>query len=316
MRLAARHVGTLAAIALAQAVAASAAHAAPVFPAEARLVLLRASVKNQRGELVTTLGRDAFTVYEDGRAQAITVFRKEDVPVSVGILIDNSRSMRDKRAGAEAAALAFVRASNPQDEVFVVSFADTAQVDVPLTRDPLLLEAGLKRLDSIGGTALRDAVLLGEDYLETHATRDQKVLLVITDGLDNASSATPEQVRQRAERSEIAVYAVGLHDGKDDSKKARAREALDELTERTGGLACFPSDVQQAGEAVLDLARQIRQRYTIGYVPVRQALDGSYRKLRVVAKGRERLVVRTRAGYRATPRREEKLADMERKVTP
>jgi Ca-activated chloride channel family protein len=292
--------GRIAALLLAHAVAAFSAQPTPVFRAETRLVLLRATVKDQRGELVTGLVREAFTVYENGRPQFITVFRRDDVPVSVGILIDNSKSMRGKRAHVEAAALAFVRASNPQDEMFVASFADKAQVDVPLTSDQAVLEAGLKRLDSIGGTALRDAVILGEEYLEAHAARDQKILLLITDGLDNASAAPPERIRQRAERSEIVVYAVGLLDVDDASRADRARDALDELTEPTGGLAYYPAGVEHTKETVLEIARQIRHQYTIGYAPLAQALDGSYRKLKVVAKGPGRLSVRTRAGYRAT----------------
>jgi Ca-activated chloride channel homolog len=286
---------------LAHALALSAvlAQAPPVFRTEARLVLLRATVKNPRGELVTGLDRDAFTVYENGRPQALTVFRRDDVPVSVGILIDNSKSMRSRRPEVEAAALAFVRASNPQDEVFVVNFADKAQVDVPFTSDVKVLEGGLARVDSIGGTALRDAVLLGEEYLEAHATRDQKVLLLITDGNDNASAAPPDRLERRAERSEIVVYAVGLLDAEDASKARGARRALDELTQPTGGLACYPASLEQTREAVLEIARQIRLQYTLGYTPRVQALDGSYRKLRVVAKGAERLLVRTRAGYRA-----------------
>ena len=313
-----RHPGRCAALLVAtQAVAGSAAQPTPVFRAETRLVLLRATVKNQRGELVTGLDRGAFTVYENGRPQAITVFRRDDVPVSVGILIDNSKSMRGKRAHVEAAALAFVRASNPQDEVFVASFADKAQVDVPFTSDGRLLEAGLERLDSIGGTALRDAVVLGEEYIEAHATRDQRVLLVITDGLDNASAAPPERLRQQAERSETVVYAVGLLDAEDASRAARARDALDELTEPTGGLAYYPASVEHTTEAVLDIARQIRSPYTIGYAPIAQALDGSYRKLKVVAKGAGRLVVRTRAGYRATPLTDGRAdAEIERKAMP
>jgi Ca-activated chloride channel homolog len=200
----------------------------------------------------------------------------------------------------------------------VASFADKAQVDVPFTSDETVLEAGLERLDSIGGTALRDAVIVGEEYLEAHATRDQKFLLLITDGLDNASAAPPEDIRQRAERSEIVVYAVGLLDADDASRADRARDALDELTEPTGGLAYYPAGVEHTTEAVLEIARQIRHQYTIGYAPLAQALDGSYRKLKVVAKGTGRLVVRTRAGYRATPRNDDRRApaDAERKAMP
>lgn len=310
--------GRVVTLLLVPAVAISATQPNPIFRAEARLVLLRATVKNQRGELVTGLDREAFTVHENGRPQAITVFRRDDVPVSVGILIDNSKSMRGKRARVEAAALAFVRASNPQDEMFVVSFADRAQVDVPFTSDESVLEAGLRRLDSIGGTALRDAVVLGEEYLEVHARRDQKVLLVITDGIDNASAAPPKRIRHGAERSEIVVYAVGILDTEDTSRTARARDALGDLTEPTGGMAYYPASVERTNEAVLEIARQIRNQYTIGYAPLAQALDGSYRALKVRARGAGRLTVRTRAGYRATPGKNDRrsVSNIERKAKP
>ena len=299
------------------ALAASAAPPTPVFRSEARLVLLRATVKNRQGELVTGLDQAAFTVYENGRPQPITMFRRDDVPVSVGILIDNSKSMRGKRALVEAAALAFVRASHPQDEVFVASFADKARVDVEFTSDEAVLETGLKHVDSIGGTALRDAVVAGAEYLESHARRDQKFLLLITDGIDNASAAPAERIRQQAERSEIVVYAVGLLDADDASRADKARDALDTLTEPTGGLAYYPASVEKTDEAVLEIARQIRHQYTIGYAPLAQALDGSYRKLKVAAKGPGRLVVRTRAGYRATPLKDRRAeSETERKDMP
>src|SRR5947207_259588 len=153
----------------------------PTFRAETRLVVLQATVKSDRGELVTDLTRDAFTVYEDGRPQPITLFRRDDVPLSVGLLIDNSGSMRLKRSKVEAAALAFVRASNPLDEVFVVNFADKVRLDVGFTSDPGILEAGLARVDSIGGTAMRDALYVAQQYLQDHASRDRRVLLVVTE---------------------------------------------------------------------------------------------------------------------------------------
>jgi VWFA-related protein len=285
---------------LAAPLLAAAAAQPPVFPTEAREVLLYATVKDSHGALVTDLDRAAFSVYENGRLQTISAFRRDEVPVSVGILIDNSRSMRDKRPGLEAAARAFVQTSKGQDEVFLLNFADKARVDVPFTSDPGVLEAGLRGLDAIGGTALRDAVVRGEDYLDAHAARKKKVLLVLTDGNDNASHATAEEIHGRAQHSEIVVYAAGILDA-DPPKAARGREALDRLTQPTGGLAYYPASVTEAVVVARDIAHQIRNQYTIGYAPLEQALDGSYRKLKVVAKGRGRLTVRTRAGYRATP---------------
>ena len=270
----------------------------PVFPAETRLVVLQATVKNPRGELVTNLGRDAFTVYEDGKAQPIAVFRAQDIPVSLGILIDNSGSMRALRAKVEQAALTCVRASNPEDEVFVLNFADKAVIDVPLTGDVTAIQSGIRRVDSIGGTALRDAVALGTAYVTEHGRRERKVLLVLSDGKDNASTASAAEVRRKAEQHEIVIYAVGLLREEDPEGSRRAHHELDELTALTGGVAYYASRLEELDSIALSIARQIRSQYTIGYRPGDRSLDGSYRKLRVVAKGPERLSVRTRPGFR------------------
>jgi Ca-activated chloride channel family protein len=276
---------------------------APPFRAETRLVVLHATVKNSRGELLTNLGQDAFTVYENGRRQPIKVFRRDDIPVSLGLLIDNSGSMRSLRSKVEAAALAFARASNPGDEIFVVNFADKPRLDVPFTSDAARLQAGIARVDSIGGTALRDAVDLAERYEVDHAMRDRKALLVVTDGNDNASLVSMDALHQQADQHEIVIYAIGLLHDQDSSTAKRARHELDELTGRTGGIAYYPANVDEIDGVVLDLARQIRNQYTIAYAPLNQALDGSYRTIRLVVAGPEHATVRTRAGYRATPTR-------------
>jgi VWFA-related protein len=277
------------------------AQSSPDFRSETRLVVLHATVRDDRGALVTGLDRGAFTVYENGRPQPITLFRRDDIPVSIGLLIDNSGSMRSLRSRVETAALAFVRASNPDDEVFVVNFADKVHVDVPMTRDIHAVEAGIARVDSIGGTALRDAVRLAEDYLQQHATRDRHVLLVITDGKDNASEATVKQIENASEHSESTVFGIGLF-GDDSSSSKQGRHELEMLTTRTGGTAYSPDSLGQIETVAVELARQIRQQYTIGYTPTNQALDGTYRTIRVNATTNgqsDRLSVRTRAGYRA-----------------
>jgi Ca-activated chloride channel family protein len=270
----------------------------PVFRAGTRLVVLDATVRNSRGELVTTLNRDAFSVYENGKRQAISLFRRDDIPVSLGLLIDNSGSMRTLRSKVEAAALALARASNPQDEMFVLNFNDKAHVDVPFTSDVGVLEAGIGRVDSIGGTAMRDAIDLAQTYLSERGTRDRKVLLVITDGIDNASQVTREQVEKQAEQRDTVIFAVGLFG--DEERNRRGRHELDELTDKSGGLAYYPASIDDVGAVALQIARQIRNQYTIAYAPTNQALDGSYRTIRLTAAGPERLSVRTRAGYVAT----------------
>jgi Ca-activated chloride channel homolog len=272
--------------------------AQPAFRVETRVVVLYATVHNSRGELVTNLDRSAFTVYENGKSQPITIFGRDDLPVSLGLLIDNSGSMRPMRTKVEAAALSFARASNPQDEMFVVNFNDTPRLDVPFTRDVHMLEAGIARVDSIGGTALWDTVDMAESYLN-HGTRQRKALLIVTDGRDNASLTTLDKVLRQAQKDETVIYVVGLMG--DPSSAKQAEDDLDRLTERSGGVAYYLTDISQVEPTVLDVARQIRRQYTIAYSPTNQKLDGSYRNIKVVVAGREQLVVRTRTGYWATP---------------
>ena len=255
--------------------------------------------KNARAS-VTDLSQDAFTVYDSGRQQKIAVFRRDDIPVSLGLLIDNSGSMRTLRAKVEAAALACVRASHPQDEAFVLNFGDKPQLDVPLTSDVNVLETGIARVDSIGGTAMRDAIDLGSQYLAASAQRERKVLLVITDGKDNASVASLERIRKQAQQREITVYAIGLLNEGDQSGAGSARHELDELTESTGGAAYYPASLEGIDAIALAIAREIRNQYTIAFNRTAR-LDGSYRTLRVVVRGEGRFVVRARAGYWATP---------------
>lgn len=271
----------------------------PAFRAETRLVVLHVTVRSARGELVTDLDRTAFSVFENGKRQPITLFRRDDVPVSLGLLIDNSGSMRTLRAKVEAAALALARASNPQDEIFVLNFNDKAHLDVPFTSDVGVLEAGIARVDSIGGTAMRDAIDMAQNYLSEHGTRDRKVLLVVTDGIDNASVVSSERIEKQAEERETVIFAVGLFG--DAQRAARGRHELDRLAERTGGVAYYPATTELIGSIALEIARQIRSQYTIAYAPSNHALDGTYRTVRVTVSGPERVSVRTRPGYRASP---------------
>lgn len=270
------------------------------FHTETNLVVLHATVKNPRGELVTDLSQEAFRVYDNGTRQKIEMFRREDIPVSIGLLIDNSGSMRTLRAKVEAAALACVRASHPEDEAFVLNFGDKPQLDVPLTSDVNVLESGIARVDSIGGTAMRDAIDVGSKYLVASANRDRKVLLVITDGKDNASIASLEHIRKQAQQREITIYAIGLLNEQNPADAGSARSDLDELTAATGGAAYFPPNLESIDAVALSIAREIRNQYTIAFNRT-DRLDGSYRKLRVEVRGVGSFIVRTRAGYWATP---------------
>jgi Ca-activated chloride channel family protein len=293
-----RRLGVLlfGAVCLEQALA---AQNAPRFRASVGIVVLHATVRDSRGGLVTNLDESAFTVYENGKPQPITLFSREDVPVSMGLVIDNSGSMRVVRAHAEEAALALIGASNPRDEACVVNFADTPRLDVPWTSDLPSVRAGIARVDAIGGTAFYDAVEMAQGYVHQSASRDRKVLVVITDANDNASVTTIDHVQNALAKGSTAVYAIGLFRNQDAMH--RGQHDLDQLTRRTGGLAYYPADIGEINAMALEIARQIRNQYTIAYTPMNQALDGSYRAIRVQARGSGRLTVVTRAGYSATP---------------
>jgi VWFA-related protein len=272
---------------------------APSFHSQTRLVVLQVSVRNARGAVVTDLPRGAFSVYENGKEQPVSVFRRDDLPVSVGLLIDNSGSMRSIRAPVEAAALSFADASNPDDELFVMNFADKVELDVPFTSDRTVLARGIARADAIGGTAMREAIQDAERYMHDHATRERRALVIVTDGNDNESTVSLDSIIRTAQQREIVIYAIGLFAHTDQAKGARA--ALDHLTERSGGLAYYPDTIDHVEAVAVDVAHQIRNQYTLGYAPLNQALDGSYRAIQVRVTGPGRLYPRTRAGYVAVP---------------
>jgi len=263
-------------------------------------VQLHASVIDDKQHPVTNLDRDAFTVFEDGQPQRITSFRREDIPVALGILIDNSGSMRDKRASVNQAALNLVRASNPQDEVFIVNFNDESYLDAPLTNNMAKLKEALDHVDSRGGTAMYDAVIASVPELK-RSKLDKKVLLVVTDGEDNASRMSLEQaVRHVQDENGPVIYTIGIFSD-DQPRKKRDQRALRTLSERTGGVAFFPRDLHEVDQISQDVAHDIRNQYTIGYKPLKPQSQGGYRSVRVEAKakGFGRMQVRTRSGYYA-----------------
>lgn len=272
-----------------------------VFRAETRLVVLHASVVDRHGRLITDLPRSAFTVYENDVPQQVKIFSREDVPISLGLVIDNSGSMADKRRDVEAAALALVRNSNPQDEVFIVNFNDEAFLDVDFTNDIKKLEEGLTRIDSRGGTAMRDAISMSIDHLLEKGKKDKKVLLVVTDGNDNTSTTTLEKLVQKVQQSEVLVYAIGLLDKEQRRERKRAQRALNALATASGGLAYYPKETDEVEPICVQVAHEIRNQYVIAYSPQNQELDGSYRRIKVEVKGRGNPTVRTRSGYYATP---------------
>jgi len=273
----------------------------PTFSVGTRLVVLPVSVLDKSGKLVTDLQQKAFKVFENGVEQPIKVFRREDVPISLGIIVDNSGSMREKRQRVEAASLDLVRASNPQDEVFIVNFNDDPYLDVPFTNDIKKMEEGIARIDSRGGTAMRDAISESMDYMRKEGKRQKKVLLVITDGNDNASNVSLEKLVSRAQQNEILVYSIGLLNEEERREARLAKRALDAISHDSGGLAFYPKGASDVDEIALQVAHEIRNQYTIAYSPTVQEMDGSFRQIKVTVNGPSHPVVRTRTGYYATP---------------
>ena len=246
-----------------------------VFKKQVEEVILHATVYDNKLHMVTSLDKNAFAVYEDGIPQAITSFRREDIPVAVGILIDNSGSMRDKRAAVNQAALNFVRSSNPQDLAFIVNFNDEYYLDQDFTANIPQLKEALEKIDSRGGTALYDAVVASADHLKKNARLEKKVLLVVTDGEDNASRESLEQAVKRLQAENgPTVYSIGLLG---NEKQRRARRALATMSEDTGGVSFFPKDLGEVDAITQEVAHDIRNQYTIGYKPTRPQSQGGYR---------------------------------------
>jgi VWFA-related protein len=269
------------------------------FRAETNLVPLIVTVLDKSGKMVTNIPQSAFHVFENTVEQNITLFKREDVPVSMGIIIDNSGSMRDKRAKVAAASLALVKASNPQDEVFIVNFNDDAYLDCPFTNDIKKMEEALDRIDSKGGTAMRDAISVATDYVKDKGKKDKKVLLVVTDGNDNTSNMTLEQLVRKEQQTETLVYSIGLLSEEDKREASKAKRALKALAEASGGLDYYPKDLAEVDKITPQIAHEIRNQYVVGYVPSNTAMDGTFRKISVQIKGYGNLTVRTRNGYYA-----------------
>ena len=268
-----------------------------VFRSDSRLVVLHATVLDADGRLGTNLQQGAFHVLENGVEQEVKVFRREDAPVSIGLVIDDSGSMTNKRDRVAAAALALVEASHPDDEVFVVHFNEKAYMDLDFTHDRKRLGEGLAKLDSRGTTAMRDAVRLAIEHLQRKAAEDKKVLILITDGEDNTSVIGQDYVIRAAQQSGVLIYAIGLLSEIDDQQTHRAQRDLDALTQATGGQSYYLKDASEADRTALDIAHNIRNQYTLAYSPTNQVLDGMYRRILVKASGPAPMTVLTRAGY-------------------
>ena len=253
--------------------------------------------------MVPNLKRENFQVFEDGVKQRIISFQHTDLPVSIGLVVDNSGSMSRKRPSVNKSTLDLIKASNPQDEAFVVNFSDEANIDQEFTSDVNKLRKGLSYIESRGGTALYDAVAASADELATHAKHPKQVIILITDGDDNASTIDLEQtIRKVRQLSGPVIYTIGLLFGDEDMSRSQvkdARKALEMLSTETGGMAFFPKNIEQVDQIAAEVARDIRNQYTIGYHSTKPSTDSGFRRVeaRAEGKGQGKLIVRTRTGY-------------------
>ncbi len=273
-----------------------------LFRSGTELVDLPVSVLDKSGKLIPDIPQSAFKIYENNIEQPIQSFRRGDVPVSIGIIIDNSGSMRDKRPKVAAATLALVKNSNPQDEEFIVDFNDDAYLDQPFTSDIHQLEKTLDRIDSHGGTSMREAISVSIDYMNEAASRNKKVLLVVTDGNDNnPGGISQEALVRKAQASEVLIYCIGLLSEDEPSEARAARRALRELAEASGGQDYYPKDLTEVEQITPEVAHEIRNQYLVAYSPTNPSLDGTFRQIKVRVLGYEKATVRTRSGYYAAP---------------
>src|SRR5271155_3658377 len=265
------------------------------------LVVLHTTVLDDRGRFAEGLKQENFRVFEDKVEQKLSVFKREDIPVSMGLVIDNSGSMREKRPRVNEAAITLVQSSNPSDEAFVVNFNDDFYLD--LDKDfsnsiPELKEA-LERIDSRGSTALYDAIIGSLDHLKK-ARKDKRVLLIVTDGEDNTSRNSLEKTIREIQRTNTVIYTIGLLGDEAKKSKTKAKKALMQIAQASGGLAFFPENVEDVHNICEQVAHDIRNQYTLGYYPSNDRRDGSYRTVQVDVippRGRGKLVARTRNGY-------------------
>jgi VWFA-related protein len=266
---------------------------------EVLLVLLDVSVKDSKGGYVSGLGKDDFHVYENGIAQQLTVFSSGDEPVTVGLVIDESGSMRSKHDQVITAGLSFIGASNPNDQMFVVNFNDTVRSglppDIPFSDDLAVLHAALSRNRPEGQTALYDAIAFALEHLE-QGQRAKKMLVVVSDGGDNRSTRTLSQVMKLIQASHATIYTVGIYDRDDTDHNP---EVLKRIANAGGGEWFLPQLVEQIGPICKKIAKDIRNRYTIGYIPDRKGDKAVIRNIKVdiSTPDHRKLTVRTRTSY-------------------
>jgi VWFA-related protein len=270
---------------------------------DVNLVVLHTTVLDDRQRFADGLKQENFRIFEDKVEQKLSVFKREDVPVSMGLVIDNSGSMREKRPRVNEAALTLVQASNPRDEAFVVNFNDDFYLDLDkdFTSSIPELKEALERIDSRGSTALRDAIIGSLDHLKKGA-KDKKVLLVVTDGEDNASHNSLEKTLREIQKTDTVIYTIGLLGTEGRKEAKRAKKVLQEIAAASGGVAYFPENVEDVHSICEQVAHDIRNQYILAYYPTNTNRDGTFRAVAVEVippRGRGKLVARTRNGYYA-----------------
>ncbi len=276
------------------------ADSSPQIKIAVNLVLLPVNVADARGSFVPGLNRDDFRVLEDGQPQKITVFEEGDTPVTVGLVVDHSKSMGSKLPGVATAVLSFAHSSNPQDEMFVVDFNDDVSIELmggkSFSNNASDLEPALSAVTARGQTALYDAVSEGLIHLQS-GHQAKKALIIISDGGDNASHLKYSQVLAQARQSQVAIYSILLLSASGDEEENPG--ILRSLCKDTGGIAYIPGPRESIADASKAIARDLREQYTIGYVSMQSGDASSYRKIvvKVDAPGHGRLHVRTRPGY-------------------
>ena len=259
-----------------------------VFRKQVEEVVLHATVVDQQNNLVPDLGRAGFQVYEDGRLQQITSFHQEHVPVALGILIDNSGSMLPN----------LIHSTNPQDEIFVVNFGEDYYLDQDFTNDEAKLKAALEHIETRGSTALYDTVVASATHMKQQTTLQKRALLVVTDGGDNASQETLEEaVHELEQKDGPVVYVIALTSP--TKRLTSTMRALESLSQKTGGTAYFPTDVQEVDSITRQVASAIRSQYVIGYKSSSTACGHVFHGIEVQAydANRRKLRVQTRNGY-------------------
>jgi Ca-activated chloride channel family protein len=267
------------------------------------LVLVNATVTDSLNRYVSGLGQEHFQIWEDKLEQKIAYFSAEDVPISLGVIFDVSGSMKDKISTARDAAVTFLKTGNPEDEYFLVEFANRPEVAADFTTDVSKLQSKLIFTPAKGMTAMYDAVYVGLEKLK-EGTNPKKALLLITDGEDNRSRYTFQNVKDFVKEQDVQIYAIGITDDWNSQLGAghTGRAMIEELSDLTGGRAFFPDSVYELEDICTKIAVELKNQYVIGYHSANAAKDGKWRKLRMKVnppKGIQHLNIRSKAGYYA-----------------